>query len=362
MKDSLKEAREKINLIDKEMARLFEERMKAAESVAEYKKQHGIAILDPEREEAVLKRGAQNISEDIYREYYALFQRNTMAISRSYQSRLIEGMRIAFSGSEGAYAHIAACKLFPTAQKIGYKSFEEAYSAVVNGECDVALLPMENSSNGEVGQVTDLMFSGPLYINTVTELEISHDLLATPGAKIEGVKTVISHPQALAQCREYILTNGYNQIEYKNTADAAKYISEKNDPTIAAIASAEAAEAYGLDVIDTNIASSRSNTTRFAVFSRTANVNKSEDMSLSSIVLFTVKHEAGSLAKAINVIGKYGYNMGTLRSRPMKDLLWQYYFYLEVEGNLNTDKGMAMINELNPHCDKLKIVGAYKKS
>lgn len=362
MKNSLKEARETINRIDEQMAHLFEERMKAAEIVAEYKKERGIAILDPEREEAVLKKGAENISEDVYREYYTIFQRNTMAISRAYQSRLIEGMKIAFCGSEGAYAHIAACKLFPTAQKVGYKSFEAAYNGVISGECDVALLPMENSYNGEVGQVTDLMFSGPLYVNTVTDLEISHDLLAPKGAKIENIKTVISHPQALAQCREFILARGYGQIEHRNTADAAKYVSEKNDQTIAAIASADAAELYDLDVIGTNITSSKSNTTRFAVFSRTANTNRAEDMSLRSIVLFTVKHEAGSLAKAINIIGKYGYNLGALRSRPMKDLLWQYYFYLEVEGNLNTDNGLSMINELKPHCDKLKIVGAYKKS
>ena len=362
MKYSLNETREKINSIDKEMARLFEERMKAAEAVAEYKKEHGLAIFDPEREEAVIKNGSEFISGDIYKEYYTNFQRSTMAISRAYQSRLMEGMKIAFCGSEGAYAHIAACHCFPTAQKKGYKSFEDAYNAVVDGECDVALLPMENSYNGEVGQVTDLMFSGPLYINRVTDLAISHDLLAPKGAKIENIQTVISHPQALAQCREFILTHGYKQIEHANTADAAKYVAEKNNPTIAAIASAEAADVYGLEVIDTNITSSRSNTTRFAVFSRTANCAKAENMNLHSILLFTVKHEAGALAKAINVIGEYGYNLGALHSRPMKNLLWQYYFYLEVEGNLNTDNGVSMTKELSKYCDKLKVVGTYKKA
>ena len=361
MSNSLNEARKKINSIDTEMARLFEERMRAAEVVAEYKKENGLPILDPEREEAVIRNGAESISNDTYKEYYTGFQRSTMAISRAYQARLIEGMKIAFSGAEGAYAHIAACRLFPTAKKIGYASFEEAYNATVNGECDVALLPMENSYNGEVGQVTDLMFSGPLHVNTVTELEISHDLLAPKGAKLEDIRTVISHPQALAQCREFILSRGYEQIEHANTADAAKYVAKTNDLTVAAIASAEAADIFGLQVIDSNITSSRSNTTRFAVFSRSSNSHRTEDMSLCSILLFTVKHEAGALAKAINVIGKYEYNLGALRSRPMKNLLWQYYFYLEIEGNLNTDKGERMKNELAEHCDKLKIVGTYKK-
>ena len=120
MKDSLKEAREKINEIDKEMARLFEERMKAVEAVAEYKKQRGLAIFDPEREEAVIQKGTNIISDDIYKEYYTNFQRSTMALSRAYQTRLIEGMRIAYSGLEGAYSHIAACNLFPSAKKIGF--------------------------------------------------------------------------------------------------------------------------------------------------------------------------------------------------------------------------------------------------
>ena len=362
MKNLLTEAREKINRIDKQMAELFVQRMEASEAVAEYKKAHGLEICDPIREAELLRRNADMIDSDVFREYYMSFQKNNMSLSRAYQARLLEGMRVAYCGTEGAYAHIAASKLFPTAKKIGYGSFDTAYASVVDGECDAVVLPIENSYNGEVGQVTDLMFSGPLYINTLTELAISHDLLAPKGARLEDIRTVISHSQALAQCHEYIRESGYEQIEYPNTALAAKHVLELNDKAVAAIASAEAADVFGLEVLATNINASRSNTTRFAVFSRSENKHAKTDKRVHTILLFTVRNEAGALAKAIDIIGKYGFNMGALRSRPMKELLWQYYFYTETEGNLNTDEGRAMMAELEKCCDRLKTVGTFTKA
>ncbi|MBQ7390195.1 MAG: chorismate mutase [Clostridia bacterium] len=359
MKNKLTLAREKINEIDREMARLFVERMKASELVAEYKKEHGLEILDPIREAEVIRRNSEAVENDVYREYYVNFQKNTMSLSRAYQSRLLTGMKVAYSGTEGAYAHLAALKLFPTASAHGYGSFDEAYSAVEKGECDVAVLPIENSYNGDVGQVSDLMFSGPLYVNTVTELAISHDLLAPKGTKLEDVRTVFSHPQALGQCHKYIVEHKFDEIEFANTALAAKHVAARNDGKSAAIASAEAAELFGLEVLATNINESRSNTTRFAVFSRSENKNSITDKRVHTILLFTVRHEAGALAKALDVIAKYGFNMGALRSRPMKELLWQYYFYVEAEGNLDSEDGRRMMTELKEYCDRLKTVGSY---
>jgi chorismate mutase/prephenate dehydratase len=359
MNNKLADAREKINEIDREMAKLFVERLKASELVAEYKMEHGLEILDPIREAEVIRRNSEAVENDIYREYYVNFQKETMSLSRAYQSRLMKGMRVAYSGTEGAYAHLASKKLFPTSDVIGYGSFDEAYSAVERGECDVAVLPIENSYNGDVGQVSDLMFAGPLYVNTVTELAISHDLLAPKGTKIEDIKTVISHPQALGQCHSYIVERGYEEVEFANTALAAKYVAECTDGKTAAIASAEAAEIFNLEVLATNINESRSNTTRFAVFSRSENKNSNTDKRVRTILLFTVRHEAGALAKALDVIAKYGFNMGALRSRPMKELLWQYYFYVETEGNLDSEDGRRMMDELKAYCDRLKTVGSY---
>lgn len=361
MSNLLEEARKIINEVDTEMAKLFVKRMRAAEMVAAFKREHGMKIFDPQREEEVVRRNSEKVEDEEIRAYYVNFLQNNMAISRAYQDKLLNGMKVAYSGTEGAFAHIATNKLYPTARKIAYNDFLGAYKAVESGECDVAVLPIENSYNGDVGQVTDLMFSGTLYVNGITELAVSHDLIAPAGATLNTVKEIVSHPQALAQCAGYLHERGYVQHEYANTALAAKYVAEKNDPTVAAIASAEAAEIFGLQVIDHNINESKTNTTRFAVFSRSLHEHKRNEMGVHTVLLFTVRNEAGALARAIDIIGKHGFNMRTLRSRPMKELLWQYYFYVEAEGNIYTDEGSAMLKELAKYCDRLKPVGTYIK-
>ncbi len=357
--NSLEKARETINRVDSEMAALFTERMRAAELVAAYKKEHGLPITDAEREAAVIRNGAQQVDDPILREYYVRFIQETMALSRAYQSRLLEGMRVAYSGTEGAFAHIATGKLFPSAEKIGFPDFESAYRAVENGECDAAVLPVENSTNGEVGQVMDLMFSGGLFVNRMLDLPVTQDLLVKPGTAVEEIRTVISHPQALGQCAARIREMGWRTEEYPNTALAAKFVASTNDRTVAAIASAEAAEQFGLSVSERNLNASRSNTTRFAVFSRAENT---QTPGTCSALMFTVRNEAGALARAIDVIGHYGFNMRTLRSRPMKELLWQYYFYVEAEGDLHSPDGQNMLRALAVVCDKLKPVGCYTVS
>ena len=360
-KDLLEQARKEINEVDKEMAELFVRRMRAAELVAHYKKERGLAILDEVREAEVIRRNSAMIEDEQIREYYVRFLQDTMSVSRMYQSRLMEGMKVAYSGTEGAFAHIAACKLYPTAKKIAFADFSEAYHAVERGECDIAVLPVENSYNGEVGQVTDLMFSGSLYVNGMFDLPVTQDLLAKEGVEISEIREVVSHPQALGQCREYIERNGFITHEFANTALAARWVAESPDRSIAAIASREAAELFGLKVIDHDINASRSNSTRFAIFSRTANKRIEKDSGVHSILMFTVRNEAGALARAVDVIGRYGFNMRTLRSRPMKELLWQYYFYVEIEGNVQSEAGVSLLESLGEFCDKLRFAGTYIK-
>lgn len=359
--NKLDKARKAINEVDAKMAALFVERMRAAEAVAEYKMERGLAIYDPLREEEVIRRNSEMIEDDTLRAYYVNFLKNNMAVSRAYQSKIMDGMKVAYSGTEGAFAHIATEKLYPSALKVSYEDFQSAYRAVEEGECDIAVLPVENSYNGEVGQVIDLMFSGSLYVNGMYELPVTQDLLAIKGAAIGEIKTVISHPQALGQCASYIKKHGFATVEYENTALAAKYVAQKADGSVAAIASAEAADIFGLEVLDHDINASKSNTTRFAVFSRVPNKRIASDTGIHSILLFTVRNEAGALARAIDVIGEHGYNMRNLRSRPMKELLWQYYFYVEVEGNIQSDEGQTMMEELGEYCDRLKFAGTYVK-
>ena len=359
---SINDSRKKINEIDEKMAKLFCERMAAVKDIAEYKKENGLSIFDRAREEEIIKRCSSLIEGEELRSYYVTYLRNNMAISRSYQESILTGMKVAYSGTEGAFAHIATEKLFPTAKKIPYASFEDAYKSVEKGECDAVVLPLENSYNGEVGQVTDLMFSGSLYVKQIIELPITQDLIGVKGARLSDIKEVYSHPQALGQCDNFIKQNGFNTHEYANTALAAKMVAEKADKSVAAIASGDAARIFGLEIIAQNVNESRINTTRFAVFSRSESKPTSKKMGTETIILFTVRNEAGALAKAIEIIGKHGFNMRTLRSRPMKDLLWQYYFYVEAEGNVHTEEGKEMMHELSQYCDKLKSIGTFVKN
>ena len=179
MSNKLEEARNIINEVDAQMAELFVKRMRAAEMVSEYKMEFGLPILDQSREDAVIERNAALVEDATLKEYYINYQRHLMSVSRAYQYRLQSGLKVAYSGVEGAFAHIAAGRIFPAGNRISHSDFKAAYNAVVRGESDVAVLPIENSYAGEVGQTIDLIFSGPLYINGIYELEIHQNLLQT---------------------------------------------------------------------------------------------------------------------------------------------------------------------------------------
>ena len=356
MTNKLDKARKIINDVDNQMAELFVKRMKACEMVCEHKMEFGLPILDEKRENEVIEKNAKMIEHDVLKGYYIDYIKNLMSISRAYQYRMQSGLKVAYSGVPGAFAHIAAGRIFPDSNRVAYRDFKSAYESVVEGASDVAVLPIENSYAGEVGQTIDLIFSGSLFINGIYELEIHQNLLGVPGATVEDIKKVTSHAQALGQCHEYIALHGFETEEANNTATAAKVVAEMNDKSFGAIASAETAEIYGLKVIEANINKSGENTTRFAVLSKV----RADSPSLSSTVLmFTVKNEAGSLANAIGIIGKYGYNMTALRSRPLRKHSWQYYFYIEIDGATETAQGKKMLQELTEVCDKLKVAGTF---
>lgn len=270
-----------------------------------------------------------------------------------------EQCMVAYSGIEGSYASIAVRELFPDAVRVSCRNFAQAYKSVEDGACKMAVLPIENSYAGEVGQVMDLMFEGTLSVNGVFELHVSHCLVGRKGSKIEDIRKVISHPQALEQCDEYIYEHGFETIQAENTARAAKLVAESKDPALAAIASSETAELYGLDILERDIHQSAKNATRFAVFSKTREALDHPEKFQTFLLMFTVKHEAGTLAKAISVLGKYGYSMRVIRSRPLKDENWQYYFYTEVDGDISSLTGMEMLVELGQQCQTVKVIGAY---
>ena len=355
----LEKARQIINSVDTQMAELFEKRMDAVKLVAAYKQARGLPVDDFAREEEMIARNAALLKSEEFRSYYVNFLRAAIDVSKQMQHKILDGMRVAYSGVPGAFANIAAEKIFPDAVAVAYSDFKAAYKAVESGECDIAVLPIENSFNGDVGNVLDLAFFGSLYINGVYEAQIVQNLLAVKGTTLDQIKTVISHPQALGQCAAYIERHGFQTEEAVNTAVAAKMVAQSGRNDIAAIGSAEAAEKFGLKKLAAHINESNANSTRFAVFSRAQKLPAKTDKKF--IMLFTVNNVAGSLGKAISVIGQHGFNLQALKSRPTKELVWDYYFYAEGEGNIASDEGEQMLQDLKDYCANLKVLGSFEK-
>ena len=189
--------------------------------------------------------------------------------------------------------------------------------------------------------------------------KIVQNLLAVPGTSMSEIKEVVSHPQALSQCANYLREKGFKTVSATNTAIAAARVAESGRHDIAAVASLETARLYGLQVMEKHINESSSNTTRFAVFSRVENRPTGKENQF--VMFFTVKHEAGSLGRAVSVIGANGFNLRCLKSRPTKNANWEYYFYVEGEGSLYGERGQKMLSELKDACSSIKIAGAYDR-
>lgn len=264
-----------------------------------------------------------------------------------------EKTKIAYCGASGSFAEQAARAVFPNETLVPCPSFREAYDTVVRGQGDRALLPLENSYAGEVGPTMDLMLHGDLYVTDVYEMRVVQNLVAVKGTRLEEIRTVISHPQALAQCAEYIAEHHFREEIEENTAFAARKVAERGSHEIAAIAGKSAATQYGLEILAEHIEGSRDNTTRFALLSRSAPKKRERER---LILLFTVLDRSGALLEALKILARYGFNMKSLHSRPLKDKAWQYYFYVEAEGEGDEH---AMLRDLGNCCADAKIAGRY---
>ena len=264
-----------------------------------------------------------------------------------------EKLRIAYCGATGSFAEQAARAVFPEEVLAPCPSFREAYDRTVRGETDRTLLPLENSYAGEVGPTMDLILDGELVVTDVYEMRVIQNLVAVKGTRLEEIRTVVSHPQALAQCAEYLAAHGFREELEENTAFAAKKVAETGSHEIAAIASKAAAARYGLEILAENVEGSRDNTTRFALLTRVAPAAREGER---LILLFTVLDRSGALLEALKIIAAYGFNMKSLHSRPLKEKAWQYYFYVEAEGAGDEN---AMLRDLGNCCSSAKIAGRY---
>ena len=354
--DQLMQARAEIDRIDAELARLFEARMQAVEGVIAYKQATGMPVLDAGREEQVIEKNTARIERAELRDYYAQWQKDLMALSRQYQSRVLGRDRVAYQGVEGAFSHIALTRLFPRARAIKCPTWAEVFRQVEEGAAAFGVLPFENSTTGDVGEVLDLCFSHNCYVTQVYDLPVVQNLLGLPGAKLSDIRLVYSHPQGLRQCAPLLRQLGLQTIESPNTAMAAQHVAETGDKTIGAIASAETAQLYGLEVLAAGANSAEGNTTRFIVISRQP-AEKGNRFSL----LFTVDHKAGQLARVIQIIGREGFNMESIKSRPLPHTPWEYYFYVELVGDASQQNARGLLEQLNGVCRSVKLLGVFSK-
>ncbi len=372
----LAESRKKIDAIDKEITRLFEERMEVANDVAAYKRSTGKKVFDPERENQKLEtlRGlASNEFNEVAVE--DLF-RQIMSISRKYQYQKLgptandipfrqvdkldvdADTRIVYFGEKGAFTEQAMLEFFgEEITPFNKTTFREVMEAVANGDAKFGVLPIENTSTGGITDIYDLLVDYDITIVAEHVVKVEQALLGKPGAKLEDIRKVYSHPQGLMQCSKFLEEHEkMSGEEFASTAGAAKKVSEEDDMTQAAIASTRAAKAFGLEVLKESINYQSQNYTRFIVISN-QKVFLSDANKIS--LVFEIKHEAGSL---YNMLANFYYNdlnLTKIESRPIAGKSWEYRFFVEVEGNL-TDSGvgnaMATIEEF---ANKFQILGNF---
>jgi chorismate mutase/prephenate dehydratase len=316
-----------------------------------------LPIYDAAREATVLEKAAARIQNEALRPYYADHVRHMMDVAKQYEALVIGQNRAAYQGVEGAFSHIALKALFPHAEAIKYPTWEDVFNAVENGDVAHGVVPFENSHAGDVSAVLDLCYNHPdLWVVNVYDLPISQNLLALPGVQLHELQDVYSHQQAISQSETFLKGFHLPAHAMANTAMAAKYVAETGDRTKAAIASRETAELYGLEVLVPEINTDGDNTTRFIVISR-----QKPTAGNRFSLLFTVDNKPGKLAEVIQKIGASGFNMESIKSRPMPHVPFEYYFYVELVGDPAKAETAALLQELDHTCRTVRMLGVYTK-
>lgn len=372
----LAELRDTLDGIDRQIVSLYEKRMDVCGQVAAYKAETGKRVFDKEREQQKLKE----VSGLTHNEFNArgireLFEQ-IMAVSRKLQYQIIaertgagrlsfmemeeigcRKCRVVFQGAEGAYSQAAMMEYFgDEVDSFNVDTFRDAMLAIDEGSADFAVLPIENSSAGVVSEIYDLLVAFENYIVGEQIIKIEHCLMASPGTKLEDIKTVYSHPQSLMQSAHYLLEKGWQQISMKNNAFAAKKVAEDRDPTQAAVAGEAAAKIYGLDILARGVNDLKDNSTRFIIVTN----QKVFAKGASKISLcFEVDHESGALYHALSHLMYNGLNMTKIESRPLMGRNWEYRFFLDFEGNLKDSAVKNALRGLREETRNMKILGNY---
>jgi len=374
----MQELRNRIDELNRSILDLFLERMQVSEKIAEEKMRLGIPLTDPARERAILAEMQELAGPEMEACVWQLFTR-LMALSRAHQSVLmppsgtlhgqLEAMlaqeesffpgsgTVACQGVEGSNAQAACDKLIPRGQIIYVRSFRAVFDAVESGLCRFGVLPIENSSNGSVRAVYELLQEKHCRIVRSTSMHIRHELLAKPGTRLEDIRAIYSHEQALGQCSRYLSSlRDVKLIPCENTAVAARQVSLSDDPGLAAVASPRCRELYGLHALRSDIQDTDNNYTRFICIAREPVVYAGANR---TCLILRCDDRPGALCDALSILAVRGVNMSKLESCPDRAGGDGFLFFLELGSGLRDPRMLPMLTELEGACAGLSFLGSY---
>ena len=379
-KPDLPDIRRKIDAIDEKIVELYKERIDILKDVAEYKKANAKPVLDIAREEEKISSLKSKVEGEFYKKAVEELYGQIMSTSRLYQYSIIEDKtktdafgfkmlselpktaekkaKVVYQGIDGAYSNIVAKKYFEDrAELYNVESFEETIKHVIEERADYALLPIVNSSAGPIWEVYDLLRANPVYIAADYEYKVEHALMALEESSLSDIKSVCSHIQALSQCKEYLAEHKeWQKTEIANTALAAKKVKDDKDPTQAAIAAKEAAKIYGLKILKEQVNKFKHNTTRFVVLTKNK-IYQSNAAKLS--ISFELKHKPGALYKILACFLFNDINMLKIESRHIPEKVWEYRFFVDIEGSLQEANVKDAIYFIEQNTEEFKILGNY---
>lgn len=377
----LNEIRSEIDKIDDELVRLFCQRMHVAAQVADYKKANNLPIFQPARERAKLQDVAEKAGPEMAN-YTRVLYSMLFELSRSYQSKrngecsplyrnitqaiehtpklFPQAPMVACQGVEGAYSQLACEKLFKHPQVMYFKTFESVFSAIENGFCDYAVLPLENSTAGSVKEIYDLMLSHSSFkIVRSTRLKVDHNLVAKKGTKMSDIKEIFSHPQAISQCAKFLdAMPGVKITACENTAAAAEAVAKSERSDVAAISSYNCVELYGLERLAADIQDRSNNYTRFICISKKLEIYPGADKTSLMLVL---PHRPGALYQILGRFYALGMNLIKLESRPLPDREFEFMFYFDLETSVYSDEFIRLVDDLDAICEEFQYLGSYSE-
>lgn len=373
----LTQIRQEIDDIDQQLVELFEKRMDCAGEVAEYKRGTGKAIYDPVREKSKIEALTKGQKDSFMAKAIEEMFLQLMSISRRYQYSILsqddmyieeqfeevdaldihDDTKVVYQGIPGAYQEQAMVKYFgEDVKNFSVPEFKDVVKTLDEGKADYGVLPIENTSAGTVSGIYDMILDYDICVVGEETVECHHVLAGLPGASLENIKRIYSHPQGLMQCKKFLKQGEWDQIKVANTAISAKKVSDDQDITKAAICSERAAKIYGLEILKREVNYEGNNTTRFVIMSKKKQYRK--DAGKVSIS-FSVPHESGSL---YNILTHFMFNdvsMSNIESRPLPGRQWEYGFYIDVIGNLNDPAIRNALAGIREETKDFKILGNF---